>query len=62
MSRKLQESVRKRKGPNGEKGKKEGHVCEKGGDEKGKKERGEKRKRPRVCRREKVSRAGIEKG
>ena len=62
MSRKLQESVRKRKRSKGEKGKKESHVCEKGGVEKGKEETGEKRKRPRGWMREKVSRARIEKG
>ena len=45
MSRKLQESVRKRKGPNGEKGKKEGHVCEKGGVGKRKRGKGREKKK-----------------
>ena len=45
MSRKLQESIRKRKRSKGEKGKKEGHVCEKGGVGKRKRGKGREKKK-----------------
>ena len=62
MSRKLQESVRKRKGTIGEKGEKKAMCVKKGELGKEKRGKGEKRKRPRVCWRKKGKVARIEKG